>query len=180
MRLSPVVETSRILLAGTGLIGHRHLRHIQEHGNLMLAGIVDPDPEGRAMADVPGFESLEDVDVPADAILLATPTHTHAPLTIAAAKRGWHVLVEKPMAGSIADADAVIAAAESNGVQILVGHHRRHHPHVARLKELLASGAIGQPVTAAMIWTMKKPEGYFDVPWRAGIDGSTCEAEPDP
>lgn len=163
---------TRLIVAGTGLIGHRHLQHIVDHPNLTLAGIVDPNPDMHALADVPGFLSLDDVDIDADGLIIATPTATHAPLTYAATARGWPVLVEKPIAGSLHEADAIVAAAETTGVPVLVGHHRRHHPKVRALKKLLASGRLGQPVTASLLWTMKKPDAYFDPPWRQGREGA--------
>ena len=90
----------KLLLAGTGLIGERHLNHILDHPDLTLAGIIDPVVENRTTPHAPGFATLDDVDVAADGIILATPTDTHAPLTIAALERGLHVLVEKPVAAS--------------------------------------------------------------------------------
>ncbi|SDY89273.1 Predicted dehydrogenase [Jannaschia faecimaris] len=163
---------TRILLAGTGLIGERHLAHIDAHPDLTLAGIVDPDPARRAHPTARGFSSFDEVDVPVDGVLIATPTPSHAPLTIAAAKRGWHVLVEKPVADTLANADAMIAAADEAGVKILVGHHRRHHPRVAKLHQVVTSGRIGTPVAASLLWLMRKPDEYFDLDWRAGMDGS--------
>ncbi|MEX0285303.1 MAG: Gfo/Idh/MocA family protein [Paracoccaceae bacterium] len=163
---------TRLLLAGTGLIGHRHMEHIQAHADLTLAGIIDPVAENRAMADVPGFADIADVDVPADGILLATPTGTHAPLTLAALDRGWHVLVEKPVADTLENADAMIAASATTGRHVLVGHHRRYHPCVQKLKSILDSGQLGRPVAASLLWLMKKPDAYFDVAWRAGMDGA--------
>lgn len=163
---------TRLLLAGTGLIGHRHLRHIVEHPDLHLAGIVDPVEANHSMADAPGFKDIEEVDVPADGIIIATPTNTHAPLTMQAAKRGWHVLVEKPLAESLSAADAMIAAADAAGIHVLVGHHRRHHPRVAKLKEIVSNGTLGRPVLASLIWAMKKPDDYFGPAWRAGMDGA--------
>jgi len=163
---------TRLLLAGTGLIGARHLAHIEAHPALTLAGIIDPDPARRAHGTAPGFATLDDVDVAADGIVIATPTGNHAPLTIAALERGLHVLVEKPVADTLDNADAMIAAAARTGLHVLVGHHRRHHPRVARLKEIVASGRLGQPVAANLMWLMKKPDDYFDVEWRAGIDGA--------
>ncbi|MGB3554696.1 MAG: Gfo/Idh/MocA family oxidoreductase, partial [Jannaschia sp.] len=163
---------TRLLLAGTGLIGARHLAHIEAHPDLVLAGIVDPDPARRVHASAPGFASIADVDVAADGIVLATPTASHAPLTLEAVARGWHVLVEKPVADSLEAADAMIDAARSAGVAILVGHHRRHHPRVMKLREILLSGRLGQPVAASLLWLMRKPDDYFDVGWRAGIDGA--------
>ncbi len=163
---------TRILLAGTGLIGHRHMAHIEAHPDLSLAGIIDPDPERRAHATAPGFASIEDVDVDADGILIATPTDTHCPLALAAFERGWHVLVEKPLAETLDEADRMITAAAQAGRHLLVGHHRRHHPRVAKLKELLQSQRIGAPVVAQLMWCMKKPDAYFDIPWRAGMNGA--------
>nr|WP_281493982.1 Gfo/Idh/MocA family oxidoreductase [Jannaschia sp. S6380] len=161
-----------MLLAGTGLIGARHLAHIEAHPGLTLAGIVDPDPAARRHPEAPGFATLAQVDVAADGIVIATPTATHAPLTIAAVERGWHVLVEKPVADSLDAADAMIDAARAAGVHVLVGHHRRHHPRVAKLREILQSGHLGRPVAASLMWLMRKPDSYFDVEWRAGIDGA--------
>ncbi|WP_371153260.1 Gfo/Idh/MocA family protein [Jannaschia sp. 2305UL9-9] len=163
---------TRILLAGTGLIGARHLAHIEAHPDLTLAGIIDPDPDRRAHPAAPGFAGIEDVDVEADGILLATPTGSHAPLTLAALQRGWHVLVEKPVADTLENADRMIAASRAADRHVLVGHHRRHHPRVAKLHEVLASGRLGMPVAASLLWLMKKPDDYFDVEWRAGIDGA--------
>ena len=163
---------TRLLIAGTGLIGHRHLGHILDHPDLTLAGIIDPNPDMHGLADAPGYRSIEDVDVPADGIVIATPTASHAPLAEAAAARGWHALVEKPLAGTLEDADRIVAAAKQHNVHILTGHHRRHHPRVAALKAVLDSGRVGQPVTASLLWTMKKPDDYFDVAWRKGREGA--------
>lgn len=163
---------TRLLLAGTGMIGRRHLQHIEESPALELVGIVDPDPAARALAEVPGFASIDTVDVAADGIVLATPTATHAPLTEAAAARGWHVLVEKPLADSLDAADRMIAAAEAAGVRVLVGHHRRHHPRVVRLREILADGRLGAPVAASLMWLMRKPDAYFAPAWRQGREGA--------
>ncbi len=162
---------TRLLMAGTGLIGQRHMTHILDHPYLTLAGVIDPMPERRPEG-VPGFASLQDVDIAADGIVIATPTSTHAPLTLAALERGWHVLVEKPVADDLEAAQSMIDAARAVDRKILVGHHRRHHPRVAKLKEIISSGALGQPVTASMLWTMRKPDEYFDVAWRAGMDGA--------
>lgn len=163
---------TRLLLAGTGLIGARHLAHIEAHPDLTLTGIVDPDPSRRAHGSAPGFESFDDVDVDVDGVVIATPTGSHATLTIEALTRGWHVLVEKPVADTLEAADAMIAAADGARRHVLVGHHRRHHPRVAKLHEMVTGGRIGVPVAASLMWLMRKPDAYFDVEWRAGFDGA--------
>ena len=163
---------TRLLIAGTGLIGHRHLAHIEAHPDLQLAGIVDPDPDRHQHPTAPGYRRIEDVDVTADGIVIATPTETHCALAEAAFEKGLHVLVEKPIAETLEETDRMIVAAKIAGKHLLVGHHRRHHPHVAKLKNLLSEGAIGQPVVAQLIWCMRKPDDYFDISWRAGMNGA--------
>lgn len=161
----------KLLLAGTGLIGGRHLNHILEHPDLTFAGIIDPVVENRTTPYAPGFASFDEVDVDADGIILATPTDTHAPLTIAALDHGLHVLVEKPVSASLEEADAMIRESKRTGKKILVGHHRRHHPLISKTVEILQSGQIGRPLVASLLWCMKKPDDYFDVEWRKGVDG---------
>lgn len=163
---------TRLLLAGTGLIGHRHLTHIMEHPDLTLVGIIDPDPSRRDHPQTPGFAAIDDVDIPCDGIVIATPTETHAPLAIAAMQRGWDVLIEKPLAETLNAAQSIIDVEQVTGRRVLVGHHRRHHPRVEKLKAVLASGMLGRPVGASLMWYMRKPDDYFGVSWRADMNGA--------
>ena len=163
---------TRLLVAGAGASGRRHLFHIADHPDLHLAGIIDPDPANRALADAPGFSDVTEVNVKADGIVIATPTQNHESTFAEAARRGWHALIEKPLASNLAEIDRMIAAAKAANVHILTGHHRRFHPKVQALRDILASGAIGQPILANSIWSVRKPDGYFDIPWRAGADGA--------
>jgi predicted dehydrogenase len=87
-------------------------------------------------------------DAEVDAVYLATPVNLHAEQAIAAAERGKHVLCEKPMALQPADCERMIAAARAHGVRLGVAYYRHHYPVIARLRELLASGEIGEPVLA--------------------------------
>ena len=160
---------TRIVLAGTGLIGARHLEAILADPALTLAAVVDPAPAG--VVPAPLFADLAACDVGADALVIATPTATHADLAVAAAARGWHALVEKPIASSVAEARRTIDAHAAAGTRLLVGHHRRHHPRVAALCDAVAAGAIGRPVAGTLIWAMRKPDAYFDTPWRQGREG---------
>ncbi len=163
---------TRILVAGAGLIGSRHVAHLAEHPTLELAGIVDPSPDLRNHPKAPGFADISEVDVPAEGIVISTPTQFHEPLFLEAARRGWSALVEKPIAHSLEAADRMIAAASDAGVHILTGHHRRFHPRVLGLKQVLDSGEIGSPVLANLIWAVKKPDPYFEVSWRQGPEGA--------
>lgn len=92
---------------------------------------------------------LADPDI--DAVYIATPVRLHLPQTLAAAAAGKHVLVEKPMARTTAECDRMIAACRERGVQLGVAYYRRFYPLVARLKELLAAGEIGRPLSVSAI-----------------------------
>lgn len=88
----------------------------------------------------------EDVDL----VYVATPPNTHLPYTVAAAAAGKHVLVEKPMAMSAAEAQQMIDACDRAGVQLFVAYYRRFQPHVMKMRELITQGHIGRPVQAAI------------------------------
>jgi predicted dehydrogenase len=83
-----------------------------------------------------------------DAVYVATPVRLHEEQAVAAAEAGKQVLCEKPMALDVAGCERMIAAARANGVRLGVAYYRHHYPVVARLRELLASSAIGEPVLA--------------------------------
>jgi len=86
-----------------------------------------------------------------DAVYVATPVHLHAEQTIAAAEAGKHVLCEKPMAMDLAECDRMIAACRASSVTLGVAYYRRFYPVVARVKQMIDSGAIGTPVFVQML-----------------------------
>jgi predicted dehydrogenase len=92
---------------------------------------------------------LEDPDV--DAVYIPLPNHLHAEWTIAAARAGKHVLCEKPLAMTAADAERMIAAADAAGVHLMEAFMYRHHPSWVAVRELIASGRIGT-MTAVQSW----------------------------
>ncbi len=164
--------TARVALAvvGAGLIGRRHIAAIAASARARLAAVVDPLPEAQALAaglGVPWAAALEGLgEGVAEAAILATPTALHVEGALACIARGLPVLVEKPLAADLAGARAVVAAAEAAGLVLAVGHHRRHNPLVAAAKAALAAGAIGRPVSAAGMFWIAKPDGYFEAAWR--------------
>jgi predicted dehydrogenase len=76
------------------------------------------------------------------------------------------MLIEKPVAATMSEARRLKNIIGKSGVASLVGHHRRYHPSVRQLKTLIAEGAVGMPVTATIIWAMRKPDSYFEGNWR--------------
>ncbi len=83
-----------------------------------------------------------------DAVYVATPVYLHCEHTIAAAKSGKHVLCEKPMAMKPAECDKMIAACQANNVKLGVAYYRHFYPVIDRIKQIIASGEIGQAVFA--------------------------------
>lgn len=165
-----MTEKTRLAVAGAGAIGRRHVAHIAEHPDLTLAAIIDPDDMAADLADAPWVPTLDDFQDDAVGIVIATPTQFHEPVFAAAARRGWHALIEKPIASDVAGASRMMDLARETGTHILTGHHRRFHPRVTALKAALPR--IGQPVLANVIWSVRKPADYFDLAWRQGPEGA--------
>src|SRR5512133_573308 len=86
--------------------------------------------------------ALEEVQ----AVYIATPNCYHKEQVITAARAGKHVLVEKPIALSVPDAEEMIAACRANGVRLMAGYMMRFHAHHQRLKAMIDSGELGQVV----------------------------------
>lgn len=156
----------RILVLGGGLIGARHLQAVAAHPACELVGLVDPNPDCTCDPAVRRFADLSEVSQTVDGVIIATPTALHAAQGVEAAKRGWHMLIEKPVAGDLAGAQALRDAVSAAGVGSLVGHHRRYHLTIRRLREMIAQGLVGEVVTVSLIWAMRKPDAYFEGNWR--------------
>ena len=115
-----------------------------------LWGIVTRDPAKAAHYEVNAFTSLTEALASRDvnAVYVASPVFLHAPQTIESLRAGKHVLCEKPMAMNYAEACSMVEAAEAAGKTLGVAYYRRGYPKLQRARELLAQGAIGQPLLA--------------------------------
>jgi 1,5-anhydro-D-fructose reductase (1,5-anhydro-D-mannitol-forming) len=115
-----------------------------------LYGLVTRDPAKAAPYDTRVFGTLDDAldDPEVNAVYVGTPVFLHGPQTVQSLRAGKHVLCEKPMAMNEAEARGMLQAAEESGKTLGVAYYRRCYPKVQRAKQLLASGAIGQPVVA--------------------------------
>src|SRR5215213_586542 len=141
----------RVAVAGLGYWGPNIARNLAALPGVELAWCCDAMEENRARA-APMFprsrftsdlgEVLADDSV--DAVALATPVPTHAALAIQVLEAGKHCFVEKPMAQSAADSEAVVAAAVAADRTLMVGHLLEYHPGVMKLKELIDAGELGR------------------------------------
>jgi predicted dehydrogenase len=115
-----------------------------------LWGIVTRDPAKAAPYGVRVFTDLGSALAAGgvDAVYVASPVFLHAPQTLASLKAGKQVLCEKPVAMNYAEARSMVEAARAAGKTLGIAYYRRTYPKVARAKELLQQGAIGQPLLA--------------------------------
>ena len=139
------------IVIGVGDITRKRvLPAILAEPNSRLAGIVTRDAAKAEPYGVPGFQTLDSAlsATGARTVYVATPVFLHAPMTIAALRAGCDVLCEKPMALNYAEAQTMQQAAAEAARTLGIAYYRRKYPKVERARELIAAGAIGQPVFA--------------------------------
>jgi predicted dehydrogenase len=131
----------RAAVAGTGEFGRNHARVYRELEGAELAGVYDLD-SNRAAAVATEFQTqvfatLEELRRHADAVSVAVPTVAHAEVGSKLLEMGLDILVEKPMAVNLAEADALLAAAKKNNRILQVGHVERFNPAVIAVEPIL-------------------------------------------
>jgi len=132
----------RVGVIGAGVMGTNHGRVLAGLPNVALVGIVDPLDEHRKRADdligCPVFVDLDSLlAAGVDAVTIAAPTHLHHEISLACIERGIHVLVEKPIASTVEEGRAIVAAARRANVTLMVGHVERFNPAVAAVKKAI-------------------------------------------
>lgn len=141
---------TRIALVGTGHWGPNIAHSMQATGMAEMAWLCDLETDNlaRAIMHCPGARTTTDLaDILADpdvkAVAVSTPTVTHYHLARQVLEAGKHVLIEKPMTTTVADAESLVQLAESKGLVLMVGHVFMYHAGIRMLKELIDSGEIG-------------------------------------
>lgn len=139
----------QIALVGCGYWGKNLCRNFQALGT--LATVIDATENGQATArsiapNAIVSDNFNDIliDDQIQGVALATPAETHAELAIQAMRAGKDVFVEKPMALSISDAEAMQTVSKETGRILMVGHLLEYHPAVLKLRELIDSGELGK------------------------------------
>jgi UDP-N-acetylglucosamine 3-dehydrogenase len=140
-----------VAVIGIGNMGKNHARVYYELENTNLIAISDvDDKEGIAKKFHCKFyrdyhQMLEREDI--DGVSIAVPTALHKKVALDCIEKKVHILVEKPLSNSLEDAEAIIEAAKSKKVKLMVGHIERFNPAVQRLRELLVQNKIGEPTS---------------------------------
>jgi predicted dehydrogenase len=132
----------RVAVVGVGHLGQHHARILASMPGVTLVGVVDTKPgraeEIGARYGVPGYADASAVIPEVDAVSIAVPTVSHVDVALPFIDRGAAVLVEKPIAATVADADRLIEAADDRGVVLAAGHTERFNPAVAAALPLVS------------------------------------------
>jgi len=165
-----------------GLIGGGNISETHAHAALAIPGVSiaaicgsNLEKVRRLVAKFGGkpYEKLNDflAHAPMDFVAIGSPSGLHAAQGIAAARQGLHVLTEKPIDISVANADALIAAARSRNVKLGVMFQDRFKPEIRKLKQWLERGVIGKPLLAdARVKWYRPPQYYADSKWRGTVE----------
>lgn len=163
----------RTALIGCGKIGGIHAAALASLPESDFVAVCDANAErAEAFAAKCGARPFTDVgtmlrESKLQAVVIGTPHPLHAEPAVRAAEAGAHVLVEKPLAASLADCDAMLAAARKAGVYLSVISQRRWYEPVRRIKDAIDAGKIGKPVLGVFImYSWRDPAYYQSDPWR--------------
>jgi predicted dehydrogenase len=144
-------EPLRLGLIGLGVAGQRHAAAARKEPAVRLVGVADPAPGAAAAAadlGLPCYPRYEDLLDAArlEAVIVSLPHAALSAVAAACARRGLHVLVEKPMGVTLAEAGAVIAAARAGGARLMVNFVHRFRAEYRQAQRLIAAGVVGRPV----------------------------------
>ncbi|WP_037080197.1 Gfo/Idh/MocA family protein [Pseudonocardia spinosispora] len=139
---------TRVGVVGYGYWGSKHVRVLNSLPDVEVT-VIDNDQQRlrEAMASFPSCRIATDLSEELesqDAVVVATPPGIHANVGLQALEAGLHTLIEKPLANSIEEAEALVAASEKSGARLMVGHTFEYNPAVWKLKEIISSGELGR------------------------------------
>ncbi len=167
-----------VAIVGAGGMGRRHAASYRETGEARVAAVVDisrdaasalAGDEARVFPSLD--EALQECDV--DIVDVCVPTPLHAQYAVAALDAGKHLLLEKPMARTLEECDAIIRAAEASGRTAMVAHVLRFFPEFVRGKEAVDAGLVGEPAVVRTSRGGGMPRGmdswYTDVAQSGGV-----------
>jgi predicted dehydrogenase len=162
----------RAAVVGAGFIGVEHAAAYAADPRAALVAIVDADlaRSASAVAAHGGrpFSSLSSMlaDARPEVVSVCVPTAAHREVVEEIVAAGGHILLEKPMAPSVAECDAIAAACAAAGVTLMLGFTHRFHPELIEARRIVASGELGEPVFAQDVFAFGEhgpwPDWYYD------------------
>lgn len=168
----------RTAIIGTGKVGHFHARALVNLENsefVAVAGrILEQVAEFAREYGVKGYLDVAEMvrEEKIDVVSICTPHPVHRNVAMAAIENGAHVLVEKPLASNLTDADAILNAAEAAGVTVGTVCQRRFYRPCMRIREAIDSGKIGKPVIGNVHMLGWRDQAYYESDaWRGTWDG---------
>lgn len=167
----------RAAVVGCGKVGRLHAAALEALPQAEFVAVCDADAE-RAVSYAAEYGTLAYTEVGTmirearvQAVCLCTPHPLHAATAIEAAEAGCHVLVEKPLAASLVDCDAMLEAARRNRVLLGVVSQRRFFEPVRRMRAAIDAGKIGRPILGTVVMLSWRDEAYYrSDPWRGRWD----------
>jgi predicted dehydrogenase len=172
----------RIAVAGFGSMGRNHVRNLAARHDVRIVAVADPEESARLeaahqIADVATFADPHQMlaSIAMDAIVVAIPTTLHSGVAIDAIERHVAVLVEKPIAPTVAEGRRMVEAAKANDVLLQVGHIERFNPAVLELTRRLRGGALSRIFSVRTIRGGPTPERIQDV--GVGVDLATHDVD---
>ncbi len=169
----PAERIFRVVVVGCGRISERHFEAIATQSALRLVGVCDEIAERAKAAgeklEVPHFTSAAAMleAVGADVAVICTPSGLHPKHAILAAQRGLHVIVEKPIATRLEEADALVKACDGANIQLFVVKQNRLNPAIQLLKRSIDLERFGRIYLANTTVRWNRPQSYYDAaPWR--------------
>ncbi|MFF2484022.1 Gfo/Idh/MocA family protein [Paenibacillus sp. NPDC058071] len=168
-------------IVGCGHIAYKHAEAIREIDSAQISAVCDTNPATLdkfvELTGARGYLNLEEMlgsEPDVDVVCICTPSGLHARLAVTIARAGKHLIIEKPLALTLEDADRIQEAAKAAGVKAAVVHPNRYRPAILRLKQALERGAFGKlsHVNATVRWN--RGQAYYDqAPWRGtqAMDG---------
>ncbi|MEW5918971.1 MAG: Gfo/Idh/MocA family oxidoreductase, partial [Gemmatimonadota bacterium] len=149
-----------------------HLPALQGISGATLVGGADPSPERRTQAarwNLTSFESVDDLmrQAKPDVVIVCTPPETHLDIGTTVLQQGAHLICEKPIAPSVADADRLLAAAKSAGRRIAMNHEFREMPAFRAVRDAIGSDASG--LVFAQAWQLMNLPPWAEPGWRGQL-----------
>jgi UDP-N-acetylglucosamine 3-dehydrogenase len=157
----------RVGVIGVGVMGRNHARVLSETDGVDLVGVCDTD---RKTADevaslygtIPFYYPEELLDQGLDAVHVVVPTFIHHEIAEMAIDRGYHVLIEKPIADTVEHAQDIFRFAAKHRVKLMVGHIERFNPAIQRLKKLTSEGQLGDLLSVSTLRVAPYPRRVVD------------------